>query len=230
VTTYLGRVDLSSERILDLVSRCSEASLALNDTYSQAYQRALEVSLDAVSQVLGMSGNAFTVVLDGSLDIDSERSQVLRVAHFADTSRRGEQSLGGNAAAVDASATDVPAGKDSSLEVLGPSMQGSPVTAYTASDDSHVKVVRERIVGRHAQERRCASRACGHRLESLGGRQEERKAKEDSHLVVSKIWKRGSTRLELAGSSCARTTTTCFHDVGNFDVVAFVGLIITSSE
>ena len=62
-----------------------------------------------------MVGDGLALEVDRP-QLDAERREVRRVLHLAHAARGGEQGLGGDAAAVDAGASDVVALDDGNLE------------------------------------------------------------------------------------------------------------------
>ena len=138
----LGRVNLASGLVLDLVGVASEDAAAFDDLASQTKEGVAQVALDVGSQVLGVVGDALAVVLDLSGDLDAHRLQMMLVLHVADASRGGQEGLARDAATVDAGSADVAAGKDGRGEGLAPRVQRGSVSADAASDDGHVEIVR----------------------------------------------------------------------------------------
>eukprot|EP00970_Alexandrium_tamarense_P008969 scaffold1771_cov211-Alexandrium_tamarense.AAC.7 len=63
------------------------------------------------------------------------------ILHLSHPSTRRQQRLRGDAAAVDAGASDVVSGKDGSGEGLGAGVEGGSVASYAAADDDDVVVV-----------------------------------------------------------------------------------------
>mmetsp|Transcript_29313 Transcript_29313/g.94487 ORF Transcript_29313/g.94487 Transcript_29313/m.94487 type:complete len:534 (+) Transcript_29313:518-2119(+) len=89
------------------LGRALERSLLLEDSHAQRLERALEVALDAVRQVVCVVRDALAVIRDGTVDRHTERGQVLGVLHVADAARGSQERLRRDATAVHARPTDV---------------------------------------------------------------------------------------------------------------------------
>ena len=88
---------------------------ALEDVDADRLERPLQVALDRAREVLRVVGDGLALEVDRP-QLDAERREVRRVLHLAHAARGGEQGLGGDAAAVDAGASDVVALDDGNLE------------------------------------------------------------------------------------------------------------------
>mmetsp|Transcript_26417 Transcript_26417/g.40899 ORF Transcript_26417/g.40899 Transcript_26417/m.40899 type:complete len:373 (+) Transcript_26417:549-1667(+) len=134
-------IHLASSLIEDFVCGTSQCTTTLDDITSQSYQTSLQIALDAVGEVLGMIGNALTIVLDRSTNFDAHICQVGLIAHIPHTSTGRQECLAGDAATVDAGSSHVPTGKYGSFEALCATVQCCSVAAHSTSDDGHIEII-----------------------------------------------------------------------------------------
>ena len=87
-----------------------------------------------------VGGHLLTVILDVTLDLDTEAREVLGILHLTHTARGSKEGLGRNATAVHASAANVTASEDGRLQTLTTSVQSSSVTTNTAANDDDIVV------------------------------------------------------------------------------------------
>jgi hypothetical protein len=163
MNTHLDAVDLSSGFVLDFMRLTSEDSTPLDEFAAKAEQAVLEVSLDLVCQVLGVSGNSFAGVSDFPFHLNPQAGEMRLVLHISHASAGCQQSLGGNTASVDASAAHIATSKDSRRHSLPPTVQRSPMAAHATTDDGNVEF---KVLVSHGQ----GAEPPGLRHTSTGGR------------------------------------------------------------
>ena len=112
----LGGDELVGAGLLHLVRARIDAGLG-NDVHTERRQRVAEVLLHVARKLLGVRGDGLTVVLD-VVHCDAEALEMLRVAHLTYTAGGSEKSLRWYAAAVHASAPNVPSSENGSFETL----------------------------------------------------------------------------------------------------------------
>lgn len=193
----LGGVNLASGLILDLVGVASEDATALNDLAAQTKEGVAQVALDVGGQILGVIGNALTVVFDLTIHLDAHRLEVMVVLHITDAARGGKEGLAGDAATVDAGASDVTAGEDGRGQGLGTGVQSSSVSTDATSNDGNVEIVRSI---RHPKSRRGTNSTAGgssmgprwHREGSRVGHEKSRNDQSQSHISSIQCAKDGT--------------------------------------
>jgi hypothetical protein len=138
---HLGGIDLSRLVVFDFMGLGCEHTPSFNDFHAQTRQRGFQVALDFIGQILGVRGNPRAIIGHIPLDRNTKGRQVIGIAHFPDPSGRRQERFGGDAAAIDARAADVAAGKDGGAQFLGPGVEGRAVATDAAANNGDVKVV-----------------------------------------------------------------------------------------
>mmetsp|Transcript_28037 Transcript_28037/g.71455 ORF Transcript_28037/g.71455 Transcript_28037/m.71455 type:complete len:480 (+) Transcript_28037:805-2244(+) len=134
-----AHVHAARHAVLDLV-RAHKLGRPHQDVHAQRLQRALQVALHRGGQVLGVVRDALAVKADRA-HLHAHGLEVLRVLELAHAAGRGQQRLGGHAAAVDARAANVVPLNHRHLEPLLHGVQGSTVATHTAADDDEVVII-----------------------------------------------------------------------------------------
>jgi hypothetical protein len=119
----------------------------------------------------------------------------MRILHVSHSSRRGQKSLAGDAAAIDAGSSNVSTGKDGTLQPLSTGVQRCAVAAHAASNNRDIQVVlstlasvetnratrsaKERLKGRgQANEGQAGQQSNSHCDNTLLNREEQKERKE----------------------------------------------------
>jgi hypothetical protein len=90
-----------------------QTATSFNHVHTESNERRFKIALDAIGEILGMSGNAFARKCNViGINIHTQTRQVRLTLHFAHATTGGQQRLAGNAAAIDARAAHVATGKD----------------------------------------------------------------------------------------------------------------------
>ena len=95
--------------------KLEKKSFSLPVSFPAPLRMSTPIALDRAREVLRVVGDGLALEVDRP-QLDAERREVRRVLHLAHAARGGEQGLGGDAAAVDAGASDVVALDDGNLE------------------------------------------------------------------------------------------------------------------